>query len=172
METNTHPYVKLASQSVQHFLEHGIPLSVPDDLDEEWRQPKGVFVCIKKEGQLRGCIGNLSPIHYNLAGEIIQNAISAATRDPRFNAITQDELPELTFSVDVLTPLEKVEEASALDPKRYGLAIHYGKKEGVLLPDLEGVKTVADQLRICFKKGRINEDDPYEMYRFEVKRYH
>ncbi len=171
MDTNTHPYVKLASQSVQYFLEHGTPLPLPDVLDEEWREPRGVFVSIKKGQQLRGCIGNLSPAHDDLASEIILNAISAATRDPRFSAVTQDELPDLIFSVDVLTPLEKVEEISKLNPKQYGLAVQHGEKQGVLLPNLEGVDTVADQLRICLKKGRIDPDDPYEMYRFEVKRY-
>jgi len=172
METNPHPYVELAMQSVRHYLEHGIPLPCPNHLPGDFQEPRAVFVSIKNGQQLRGCIGNLSPAHDTLAGEIIHNAISAAARDPRFSAVTQDELPELTFSVDVLTPLEKVEDLSELDPDKYGLMVQYGEKQGVLLPDLDGVNTVADQLRICLKKGRIDPDDPYEMYRFEVQRYH
>lgn len=172
MENNTHPYVILAIQSVRYYLEHGIPLPCPQDLTEDFQAPKSVFVTLKNGPNLRGCIGDLTPFHDTLAKEIIHNATSAASRDPRFPPVTLNELPDLTFSVDVLTPLEKVEDVSQLDCKQYGLAVKKDDRLGVLLPDLEGVNTVAEQLRICLKKGRIGKDEPYEMYRFEVVRYH
>jgi len=172
METNTHPYVTLAVQSVRHYLEHGVALPCPKNLTEDLQDSKSVFVTIKNGPRLRGCIGDLTPFHDNLAKEIIHNATSAASRDSRFSPVTLDELPELTFSVDVLTPLEKIEELSQLDCRRYGLAVKAGERLGVLLPDLKGVETVQEQLRICLKKGGIDKDEPYEMYRFEVKRYH
>ena len=171
METQPHPYVTLAIQSVQHYLEHGVPLPCPENLPEDLQEPKGAFVSIKNGMKLRGCIGELTPTHDNLAIEIIQNAVSAASRDPRFSPVSWDELPNLTFSVDVLSPLEKVEDVSKLDCKQFGLTVKSGDKQGVLLPDLDGVDTVAEQLRICLKKGGIDESEPYEMYRFEVERY-
>lgn len=171
METNTHPFVTLAIQSVRHFLEHGFTLPCPENLSEDLLQPKGAFVSIKNGIKLRGCIGELTPTHENLAIEIIQNAVSAATRDPRFSPVSSDEIADLTFSVDVLTPLEKVDDISQLDCKKFGLTVKAGDKQGVLLPDLDGVDTIAEQLRICLKKGRIDENEPYEMYRFEVVRY-
>jgi AmmeMemoRadiSam system protein A len=172
METNPHPYVTLAIQSVRHYLEHGVPLPCPKNLTEDFQDPKSVFVTIKNGPNLRGCIGDLTPFHDTLAKEIIHNATSAASRDPRFPPVSLEELPNLKFSVDVLTPLEKVEDISQLDCRQFGLAVKSEEKLGVLLPDLEGVDTVQDQLRICLKKGRIDKDEPFDMYRFEVVRYH
>ncbi len=171
METHTHPYVALAVQSIRHYLEHGVPLPCPENLTDDFVQPKGAFVSIKNGIELRGCVGELSPSHDNLAIEIIQNAISAASRDPRFSPISKDEIANLTFSVDVLTPLEKVTDMSQLDSKKFGLTVAYGDKQGVLLPDLEGIDSVAEQLRICLKKGGIGVSESYEMHRFEVQRY-
>ena len=171
MQTNAHPYVTLAVRSVRHFLEHGVPLPCPENLTDDLVQPKGAFVTIKNGIELRGCVGELKPSHDNLAIEIIQNAISAASRDPRFPPVSKDEIADLTFSVDVLTPLEKVKDMSELDSKKFGLTVTSGDKQGVLLPDLEGVDTVADQLRICLKKGGIDANESYEMHRFEVQRY-
>ena len=97
--------------------------------------------------------------------------MSAACRDPRFSPVSKDEIVDLIFSVDVLTPLERVDDVSQLDSKKFGLTVKAGDKQGVLLPDLEGVDSVADQLRICLKKGGIDESESYEIYRFEVERY-
>lgn len=171
METKSHPYAVLAVESVRHFLEHGVPPPRPKNLAEDLREQKGAFVTIKNGPRLRGCIGSLTPVHDNLAVEIIQNAVSAAARDPRFFPISKDELANLTFSVDVLTPLEKVDDISQLDCRKYGVAVKSGEKLGILLPDLEGVNAVQKQLEICFKKGGIGKDEPYEIFRFEVKRY-
>ncbi len=171
METNSHPYVALATRSVRHYLEHGVTLPCPANLTEDLLQPKGAFVSIKNGNKLRGCIGELTPTHDNLAIEIIQNAVAAASRDPRFAPVSRDEIENLTISVDVLTPLEKVDDVSLLDCKKFGLTVTVADKQGVLLPDLEGVDTVAEQLRICLKKGGIDASESYEMHRFEVERY-
>ncbi|MFQ5451105.1 MAG: AmmeMemoRadiSam system protein A [Nitrospinaceae bacterium] len=171
MESDVHPITDLARQAVRYYLDHGIPLPCQEPLCDDFKQPSGAFVSIKKGKKLRGCIGSLSPTHGNLAIEIIQNAISAATKDPRFYPVTREELDDLTFSVDVLTPLEKVDDFSQLDSKRYGVAVKSGDKQGILLPDLEGIDTVEEQLRICLKKAKIQENEPYEMYRFQVTRY-
>lgn len=167
-----HPLVSLAIQSVKHHLETGRPLPCPDPLPEEMREQAGAFVSIKKNGLLRGCIGTISPKYSNLANEVIQNAIKAANEDPRFPAIEKRELDQLTFSVDVLTPPEKFEDLTSHDIKRYGLIVRHGDRRGLLLPDLETITTPDQQLKICLKKGGIENSESYELYRFEVKRFH
>jgi AmmeMemoRadiSam system protein A len=171
----SHPefYVRLAIQAIRHYLAEGVPPPCPSKLPDGMNRKSGVFVSIKKRKnhELRGCIGTVTPTQKNLAEEIIHNAISAATRDPRFEAISTNELDSLEFSVDVLTPLEAIKDASELDPKRYGLSIRYEKQQGILLPDLEGIDTAERQIELCLKKGNIPKDCSYQMYRFGVERY-
>jgi AmmeMemoRadiSam system protein A len=131
----------------------------------------GVFVSLHKGGELRGCIGTIEPAEGNIALEIINNAISAATRDPRFFPVTVDELPQLDYSVDVLTEPEPVASEKDLDPKKYGAIVEAGWRRGLLLPDLEGVDTVERQIEICRVKAGIEPKEPVKLYRFEVKRY-
>ena len=168
-----HPYVKLAIQAVRHFLLKGEILPCPDSLPNEMNRQLGTFVSIKKKinGELRGCIGTVSPNQDNLAKEIIQNAVNAATRDPRFIPIVINELDQFLFSVDVLTPLEFIDKPEQLNPKQYGLSIKYGKHQGILLPNLEGIDSVQRQIYLCLKKGNIKKNVDYQMYRFEVERY-
>jgi AmmeMemoRadiSam system protein A len=131
----------------------------------------GAFVSIKKKGELRGCIGTFQPTTENVANEIIQNAISAATHDPRFLPVNSSELDELEYSVDVLSEPEKVASKNDLDPKRYGVIVKSGHRKGLLLPDLEGVNTVNEQISIASMKAGIYLGEKIELYRFEVKRY-
>lgn len=167
----SHPLVDLAIRSVKHHLENGQALPCPNPLPKEMQDQAGTFVSIKKNGLLRGCIGTISPKYANIAEEVIQNAIKAANEDPRFPAIEIQELKELTFSVDVLTPPEKIDDTKSLDVKRYGLIVSSEDKRGLLLPNMESVKTVDQQLKVCLKKSSIKEADNYELHRFEVKRY-
>ena len=169
--TFIHPLVSLAISSVKHQLENSFSLPCPDPLPKGLEIQAGTFVSIKKDGLLRGCIGTLEPKYKNLAEEVIQNAIKAANEDPRFPPIERNELSQLTFSVDVLTTPEKIDYTSLLDPKRYGLIVTYDGRKGLLLPDLENIKSVDQQLKICLKKGGIKANDAYELYRFEVKRF-
>jgi len=127
-------------------------------------------VSIKQRGQLRGCIGTLTPAEPDLAHEIARNAASAAFHDPRFPPVTADELDGLSYSVDVLSPSEptRLEE---LDPRRYGVIVSSGWRRGVLLPDLAGVDTVERQVFIALQKAGISPDEPFETQRFTVTRY-
>jgi AmmeMemoRadiSam system protein A len=131
----------------------------------------GVFVCIKKRGELRGCIGTFLPCCDNVAAETVRNAISAATQDPRFPPVAADELDQLSYSVDVLAPPEKVNDPGELDPKKFGVIVSHGNRRGLLLPDLEGVDTVEEQLRIAKMKACIMPDEEVEIFRFRVARY-
>ncbi|MBI5195985.1 MAG: AmmeMemoRadiSam system protein A [Nitrospirae bacterium] len=166
-----HPLVKLAKSTVEAYVREGKICRPPAELTPEMTEKAGVFVSIKKRGELRGCIGTFSPVAKNVAHEIIQNAISAATQDPRFLPVEPSELDELQYSVDVLTPPEKIREPQELNPKKYGVIVKSGSRRGLLLPDLEGVDTVEEQIRIASLKAGISPGEKIELYRFEVKRY-
>jgi len=171
MKKTESSFVKLARQTVENYVVTG---AVPriTDIPPEMQGRAGVFVSLHKGGELRGCIGTIEPQAENIAMEIIQNAISSATRDPRFYPVTPAELEQLDYSVDVLTTPEPVASEAQLDAKKYGVIVQAGRRRGLLLPDLEGVDTVAEQIRICRLKGGIAPDEPVKLYRFEVKRYH
>ncbi len=166
-----HPLVKLAKDTVEKFVLKGETAQIPADPSSEMRGRAGVFVSIKKNGELRGCIGTFSPCTKNVACEIIQNAISAATQDPRFLPVSPEELNALEYSVDVLTEPEKVLSKKDLDPKKYGVIVKSSEQRGLLLPDLEGVDTVDEQISIASMKAGIHPSEKIELYRFEVKRY-
>ncbi|NLU50783.1 MAG: AmmeMemoRadiSam system protein A [Syntrophomonadaceae bacterium] len=165
------PLVRWARQSLETFIRENKKVHLPPDLPDELRKSAGVFVSLKKGGQLRGCIGTIWPAQDNLALEIRENAISAGTRDYRFTPVTVDELDELVYSVDVLTPPEPAKSVDELDARKYGVIVRCDGRVGVLLPDLEGVDTVAEQLRIALQKAGISPEEPYTIERFEVKRY-
>jgi AmmeMemoRadiSam system protein A len=168
---STHPYISLAQESIYHYLNRHEKMSCPEPLSKDLTSRSGAFVSIKKFHQLRGCIGTLEPCEPNLAMEIIENALKAALHDPRFSPITSGELQDLTYSIDVIQPLEKVSSTAELDPNRYGLVVRSNGKQGVLLPDLEGVDSTEEQIQICRAKGKIADDAPIEMYRFQAKRF-
>ena len=166
-----HPLVKLAKETVEQYIRGGKIIEPPADPTAEMTEKAGVFVSIKKKGELRGCIGTFQPTTENVASEIIQNAISAATQDPRFPPVNSSELDALEYSVDLLTKPEKVGSKKDLDPERYGVIVKSGVRRGLLLPDLEGVNTVDEQVGIACMKAGIDSDENIELYRFEVKRY-
>ena len=166
-----HPLARLAQEAVATYATEGKVVSPPDELTPEMRERAGVFVSIHKLGELRGCIGTFEPTKKNVAEEIIANAISSATRDPRFPPITPDELKDLDYNVDVLTQPEPIESKDQLDPMKYGVIVECGWRRGLLLPDLEGVDSVDYQIDICRQKAGIAPDEPVKLYRFEVRRY-
>lgn len=166
-----HPIAALAKETVETYVKTGKRPAPPARFTPEMKERAGVFVSIHKLGDLRGCIGTFEPQRKNVAEEIIANAVSSATRDPRFDPIAPDELKNLDYSVDVLTAPEPVADASMLDPKKYGVIVEAGWRRGLLLPDLEGVDTVDYQIDICRQKGGIGPSEPVQLYRFEVKRY-
>jgi len=163
--------VALARASLEHFLETGAVLPVPDSLELVLTNRAGVFVSLKKQGQLRGCIGTFQPTKPSIASEIIHNAIQAGTADPRFEPVEAKELSEITMSVDILGNPEHVDSIETLDPQKYGVIVRRGNRSGLLLPMLEGVETVEEQLSIAMQKAGIGIDEEIELYRFTVTRY-
>jgi AmmeMemoRadiSam system protein A len=172
----SHPLVKLARKTIELHVTQQTEPDRPHDLTPEMQYQAGAFVTIHRHGQLRGCIGTIQPTRENVAEEVIQNAISAATRDPRFSPIRRDELSDLDVKVDVLGEPEEVHSPEELDPRRYGLIIQsetHPWKRGLLLPDLEGIDTVEKQIYWTrhHKAGITDPKEPVKMFRFEVKRY-
>jgi AmmeMemoRadiSam system protein A len=164
--------LSLVKRAIEVYLKERRVIEPPEDIPIELRKQGGTFVSIHtKDGRLRGCIGTIQPTCKNLAEEIIQNAISSATRDPRFPPISIEELNNLEFSVDILSPLEEVKNLEELNPKKYGIVVEKGWRRGVLLPDLEGVETVEKQLEIALAKAGILPSEDYKIYRFEVTRF-
>lgn len=166
-----HHFVALARRAIEQFL--GLRESIMDEsLTPEMLETRaGVFVSIKKHGALRGCIGTIGPTQDNLALEIVSNAVKAGFEDPRFPELESSELEELTISVDVLLEPEEIETTDQLDVYKYGVIVTSGYKRGLLLPNLEGIDTVEEQVKIACQKGSINENDEFRLERFEVVRY-
>ena len=167
-----HPLVDLARKTIELYVKEGKMLEPPAELTAEMKERAGVFVSLHKGGDLRGCIGTFAPATKNVAHEIIHNAIESSTEDPRFSPVRPEELPELDISVDVLSKPEPVASKEELDAKCYGCIISVGARRGLLLPDLPGVNTPEEQIAICRRKAGIGENEPIELARFKVRRYH
>ena len=167
------PYVALAVQTISQWVKTHRRISVPDGLPAVMLEERaGAFVSIHEYGELRGCIGTISAVRKNIAEEIIANAISACSRDPRFDPVREDELPYLELSVDILSEAEEIPDASMLDVKRYGVIVSTEDgRRGLLLPNLDGVDTVDEQISIALRKGGISEYESYQLERFEVVRH-
>lgn len=165
------PYVRLAKQTLEEYIQNGTTPSI-EGVDKELLENKaGAFVSLKKDGDLRGCIGTIGPTTSCIAEEIVQNAVSAGTKDPRFTPVRPDELEDLHYSVDILMEPEPVTSVDQLDVKKYGVIVRNGGRQGLLLPDLEGVDTPNMQLNIAMQKAGITPGEPILVDRFEVIRH-
>ena len=167
-----HPYAELAKNAVEEYVRTGKVVATPEEIPADMLRRAGVFVCLKVHGQLRGCIGTFQPCCKNIYQEIVRNAISASAEDPRFSLVRSGELNDISYTVDVLSEPEKIVQLSQLDPNKYGVIVVKGRRRGLLLPDLEGVDTVEEQLHVTRMKAGIEpEDMDIEIYRFTVERY-
>ncbi|MER2183470.1 MAG: AmmeMemoRadiSam system protein A [Clostridia bacterium] len=170
---NEDAYVRLARATVESWVKERKRPALPEDLPAEMlKRRAGVFVSLHRDGNLRGCIGTIQATRKNIAEEIVENGISAATRDPRFSPVRPEELEGLEISVDVLGKPEKIASRDELDVKRYGVIVTKGFRRGLLLPNLDGVDTVDQQLSIALRKAGLSErEKDFEMERFEVVRH-
>ena len=166
-------YVRLAKTSLETYIRKGRLL----DKDEKNMFPgfltedkAGVFVCIKKDGMLRGCIGTILPTYDSVFEETCALAISAGVHDPRFDPVEEQELSDLDYTVDVMGSPESAT-VDMLDEKRYGVIVSCGSRRGLLLPDLEGVDSPREQIEISCQKGGIRPDEDYSLERFTVERH-
>jgi len=182
-------YVELAKSAVENYIKEKKIVSPASDLPEEISKRKaGTFVTIEKDKELRGCIGTYLPTRTNIAEEIIHNAIAAATEDYRFDSIKAEELPQLSYTVYILSEPQVVRDVKELDPRKFGIIVktapftypnedvvfdgHVPFKAGLLLPDLEGVDTIEKQFLIACQKGGIDpEREKVFIYRFSVEKH-
>ncbi|MFZ2970390.1 MAG: AmmeMemoRadiSam system protein A [Minisyncoccia bacterium] len=171
-------YVKLAKDSIVSYLKTGKIMGIPEDLPESFYSGrKGVFVTIYERSnprkKLRGCIGTFAPTKSNIAEEIIENAVSSAFYDPRFDPITKEELAGLEFEVSLLYPPQEIESIKKLDAKKYGIIVRSeDRKTGLLLPDIEGVETPEHQISIACQKAGIDQgSEKIQLYRFTVEKH-
>ena len=172
MKSDSDAWVALARSSVEHYILKGEKLPIPENLPPPFYTAKaGVFVSIHKFGSLRGCIGTIAPATENIAEEIISNAVSASSRDPRFAPIEPEELKWLEINVDVLEEPEKIDSPDQLDVREYGVIVTSGGRRGLLLPDLEGVDTVEQQIDIARRKAGIPDGEKVSLQRFKVTRH-
>lgn len=170
------PYIALARLSLETRLKEGRVItlkdaehiSLPSDISSK---AGGVFVTLKEHGTLRGCIGTIEGQRASLGEEIIENAVSSGLRDPRFDPVTVNELPYLSYSVDILYPAERISSIDDLDPKVYGVIVSKGHRRGLLLPNIEGVDTKEEQVEIALRKGGISKSENYVLERFKVERH-
>ena len=167
------PYVRLARYTIEAFTGTGNIPEMPRELPEElYHSRAGAFVSLKEDGRLRGCIGTIRAVRESLAEEIMYNAVSACSEDPRFSPVEEWEVEHLTISVDVLGETEKISSPEELDVSRYGVIVTRGAKRGLLLPNLEGVDTIEQQIAIAKQKAGIKDHESVELERFEVIRHH
>lgn len=167
------PYVRLARYTIEAFVETGKLPEVPEGLPEELCSTRaGAFVSLKEDGRLRGCIGTIQAVRSSLAEEIMHNAVSACSEDPRFAPVEAWEVGRLAISVDVLGETEEISSTEELDAARYGVIVTRGAKRGLLLPNLEGVDTAEQQIAIAKQKAGIKAYESVKLERFEVIRHH
>lgn len=163
---------QLAREALTAWITQHKKISPPSPLPESMKAKAGVFVSLHIGEDLRGCIGTFRPTTDNIACEIIEMAIEASTEDPRFPPVRAAEIPKLDISVDVLGEPESIESANQLDPKIYGVIVSSGYKRGLLLPDLDGVETVEQQVSIAKRKAGIYGNELVKLQRFKVTRHH
>lgn len=168
-----HPLVQLARATIETYVRCGRALTPDEAPAPVSGGAAGAFVTIHKAStrELRGCIGTIEPHADALAQEVINNAISAATRDPRFPPVRAEELDDLAIDVSVLYPPERIDSAQQLDPKVYGVIVRHGWRRGLLLPDIEGIDDAETQVRYARMKAGISPTEKVELQRFRVEKY-
>ncbi len=173
MTEQQHPLVQLARATIERYVRDGKRLKPSEAAAPIAGEPAGVFVTLhtRSTGELRGCIGTIEPTEKSLAQEVINNAISAATRDPRFPPVRPAELDDLVLDVSVLYPPEPVASEAELDPQRYGVIVQRGGQRGLLLPDILGIDDVKTQLWYARRKAGLGDSEPVDMFRFRVEKY-
>ena len=163
--------LSLARQAVENYVwGWGVPPPPPDP-PPALKEPGAAFVTLRLGKALRGCIGTLGATKPTLAHEIIANAVAAASSDPRFPPVAARELAVLLYEVDILGAVEPIPDESHLDPEEYGVVVEAGSRRGVLLPAIEDVASVRQQVTIARAKASIRPNEAVALYRFTVTRF-
>ena len=165
-------YCVLARRALEYYVLHGHTLPIPVGLPREMLTTRaGAFVSLYVDGKLRGAAGALGPTTDSVAAEIVKYAVAAGQQDKRFPPVSEDELPELVYKVDVIGSPEVVTDASQLDVTKYGLIVTCDDSWGVVLPNQPGVETGEQQIAAVRERAGVLEDVPVKMERFAVFRH-
>lgn len=165
-----HPLADLARRAVELYVESGRMVEA-EPAPAGLSMRAGVFVTIREGSALRGCVGTIDPATTSLSAEVIRSALMAATEDPRFSPVEPRELPRLSYEVSVLGEPEPVESLEDLDPRVYGVIVVAGRRRGLLLPDIPGLDTAEEQVRIARRKAGIGPSERVELYRFTTTHF-
>jgi AmmeMemoRadiSam system protein A len=165
--------LKIARTSVETAVREKKLYSLPTDEPEALRTARGAFVTLKEHGDLRGCIGYITPVK-PLAETVRDVAAYAALEDRRFRPVGASELGILEYEISVLSPLHKVEDINQIHVGQHGLLIREGEYEGVLLPQVpteEGWNRDTFLEQVCVKAGLPEQawkDDDADLFMFSA----
>lgn len=167
----------LARQAIEHFLNTGKELTVDEnELNNTLKEDRGVFVTLNINNNLRGCIGHIMPVQA-LYKDVIENAISAAFHDPRFQPLNDDELDDIKIEISVLSVPKKLEYKNAddllkkLTPLKDGVILKKGYNQATYLPQVwEGLPEKEQFLSsLCMKAGL--SPDEWQNGELEIETY-
>ena len=170
--------IKLAKDTVKSFLDKK-PIQVPEKTEKKYGQKRGVFVCIKKGTQLRGCIGYIEPTH-PIWWAVVNAAKGAAFEDPRFPPTSSNEMPNIKFEISVLTEPKLMEckpseRLNHIKIGKHGLIAEREHYKGLLLPQVFTEMKVNAESALnmtCEKAGlpsRAWEEQDTDIYTFECQ---
>lgn len=160
-------YAKLARQSLEHYLKKGRYLRIPLVHEKMLKERQGVFILIKKHGEIRGYKGTVHPSTDCIAREIIKNVVEAGCGNNKFSEIRKEELAELEYSIYIIHDV-KIAKKEELNPEKYGICVKSGSKSSCLYPNLYCIETGKRQLERALQKAGIGEDEEYTIEKFEV----
>jgi len=126
--------LQLARQTIENYLKQGTK-EYPETENPRFKEDRGVFVTLHNKGSLRGCIGYPLPVK-PLIEAVVDNAVSAATEDPRFPSVTSGELQDIDIEISILTVPQKVKGVDDVKVGRDGIIITKGFMRGLLLPQV------------------------------------
>jgi AmmeMemoRadiSam system protein A len=161
----------LGRRAIETYLRSRQLIDPPEPIPIEWQAPSAAFVTLRKNGEMRGCVGSTRPTEATAAHELIRYAIASAVRDPRFDPVRLDEVPLLTLKVQLLDPAERIADVSRLDPRTYGIIVRRGDRQGLLLPGIEEIVTPEQQLKAACQKAGIDPHAPLQLERFRTRTY-
>ena len=161
----------LGRRAIETYLRSRQLIDPPEPIPLEWQAPSAAFVTLRKNGEMRGCVGSTRPTEATAAHELIRYAIASAVRDPRFDPVRLDEVPLLTLRVQLLDPAEPITDISRLDPRSYGIIVRSGDRQGLLLPGIEEIVTPEQQLKAACRKAGINPHAPLQLQRFRARTF-
>jgi MEMO1 family protein len=159
----------LGRHAIDTYLRTRRLIDPPQPIPSELQAPSAVFVTLRKDGELRGCVGSVRPTEATAAHELIRYAVASAVRDPRFDPVRLDEVKALTIKVQLLDPAEPVAGTSGLDPQTYGIIVRSGERQALLLPGIEGIDTPEQQVLAACQKAGIDRFAPLALERFRTR---